>query len=233
MINRSELQLYIDNPALLHLPETSKFFWTEEEADSYIKENCIFDTQTFTKKQYMVVLDDASEKELSERTKNQNEYIEKTKKTQIEKYDSILTEDSTFEYLKNIFITKTLTYFVDIFDDEEKIRRIEIEEKSKIFKRNIEEGCIYFKCESLPISKDDKTIYANPVSKDGSFRLINQLDNSLFSSIKEFGRYYDKEFLDDMDMFYSDSGWRFGKQAIETLLQNGKRVFVDNEEVIL
>lgn len=55
----------------------------------------------------------------------------------------------------------------------------------------------------------------------------------MFSKIKKFGVYYDYDFLEECDMFWSAPGWRFGKEAIETLLRDNFKVFVDYEEVSL
>ena len=108
---------------------------------------------------------------------------------------------------------------------EEKIRRV---------KEAIEKGAISFYCESAPHNEDlSEVILTRPCPNSGSFTLTHRIPAEVFSKIKKFGVYYDNDFLEECDMFWSAPGWRFGKEAIETLLRDNFKVFVDYEEVSL
>lgn len=69
-----------------------------------------------------------------------------------------------------------------------------------------------------------KALNVEPV--DNSKRIAIWLD-----AIKEFGVYWDDEFLDECDMFFSAPGWRFTYHAIDRLRELNHRVFVDYVEV--
>lgn len=108
---------------------------------------------------------------------------------------------------------------------EEKIRRV---------KEAIENGAISFHCESAPHDEDlSEVILTRPCPNSGTFTLTHRIPAEVFSKIKKFGVYYDHDFLEECDMFWSVPGWRFGKEAIETLLRDNFKVFVDYEEVSL
>ena len=108
---------------------------------------------------------------------------------------------------------------------EEKIRRV---------REAIENGAIFFHCESAPHDEDlSEAILTRPCPNSGSFTLTHRIPAEVFSKIKKFGVYYDHDFLEECDMFWSAPGWRFGKEAIETLLRDNFKVFVDYEEVSL
>lgn len=108
---------------------------------------------------------------------------------------------------------------------EEKIRRV---------KEAIKNGAISFYCESVPHNEDlSDVILTRPCPNSGSFILTHRIPAEVFSKIKKFGVYYDNDFLEECDMFWSAPGWRFGKEAIETLLRDNFKVFVDYEEVSL
>lgn len=114
---------------------------------------------------------------------------------------------------------------------EEKRRR---EEKIRRVKEAVENGAISFHCESAPHDEDlSKVILTRPCPNLGSFTLTHRIPAEVFSKIKKFGVYYDSDFLEECDMFWSAPGWRFGKEAIETLLRDNFKVFVDYEEVPL
>lgn len=108
---------------------------------------------------------------------------------------------------------------------EEKIRRV---------KEAVKNGAISFHCESAPHDEDlSEVILTRPCPNSGSFTLTHRIPAEVFSKIKKFGVYYDSDFLEECDMFWSAPGWRFRKEAIETLLHDNFRVFVDYEEVSL
>lgn len=114
---------------------------------------------------------------------------------------------------------------------EEKRRK---EEKLRRVKEAVENGAISFHCESAPHNEDlSEVILTRPCPNSGSFILTHRIPAEVFSKIKKFGVYYDPDFLDECDMFWSAPGWRFGKEAIETLLRDNFKVFVDYEEVSL
>lgn len=114
---------------------------------------------------------------------------------------------------------------------EEKRRK---EEKIRRVKEAVENGAISFHCESAPHDEDlSDVILTRPCPISGSFTLTHRVPAEVFSKIKKFGVYYDHDFLEECDMFWSVPGWRFGKEAIDTLLRDNFKVFVDYEEVSL
>lgn len=107
-----------------------------------------------------------------------------------------------------------------------------LDERIEKMGKNIAEGAIYFRCESAPHEEDlSKLILTRPCPNEGSFILCQRVSKDIFALIKRFGVYYDAEFLEDCDMFNSDTGWRFTYQAIDTLRKLGYRVFVDYVEI--
>lgn len=105
------------------------------------------------------------------------------------------------------------------------------QQQAKERRENIANGAIYFHCESQPHDVDlTGMVLTRPCPQSGTFTLTHQIDKADFERIKKYGRYYDAEFLEDCDMFYSAPGWRFGAQAVEELAKH-HRVFVDNKEV--
>lgn len=116
---------------------------------------------------------------------------------------------------------------------QERQRVEEVVRKNAERKANIEAGCIYFHCESAPHNEDLSDVILNsPAPNLGAFTLQHKLNEQLFSQIRPYARYYSAEFLEDCDMFTSSPGYRFSVQAIEKLLKLGKRVFVDDQEII-
>jgi hypothetical protein len=96
---------------------------------------------------------------------------------------------------------------------------------------NIESGCIYFHCESSQHNDDVTNVILNqPAPSDGSFTLEQKISDVQFARIKNFGRYYSADFLEDCDMFNSLPGWRFSKHAIDELLKTN-RVFINDSEI--
>lgn len=132
----------------------------------------------------------------------------------------------------------------DFFDGVYTVRKEDMPELRKIAapvllqrkleqerEENIAAGAIYFKCESGPHNEDlDGVMLCRPCPKDGSFALTHNIDKADFARIKRYGVYYDSEFLEECDMFFSNPGWRFGIQAIRELAKD-HRVFVDFKEV--
>ena len=116
-----------------------------------------------------------------------------------------------------------------------KLAKPELLRRKKIAEReeNIANGAIYFECESRPHNEDlTNVMLTRPCPKEGTFTLLRRISDADFARIKKYGRYYDEEFLEDCDMFYSAPGWRFGCQAVEELAKD-HRVFVDDKEVVL
>jgi hypothetical protein len=96
---------------------------------------------------------------------------------------------------------------------------------------NIEAGAVYFHCESAPHDEDLSGVVLNrPAPRSGLFTIEQRLSPELFARIKKFGTYWDREWLDDCDMFYHEEGWRYGEEAIGELLKTN-RVFIDGIEV--
>jgi len=101
---------------------------------------------------------------------------------------------------------------------EKRLKSEIAEQKRAEKKKNIENGSVYFHCESQPHNEDNK----------GLFVLEHQISEEHFSQIEPFGNYWDKEWLEDCDMFYSEPGWRFTIDAVLELSKNND-VYVDNE----
>lgn len=118
--------------------------------------------------------------------------------------------------------------------EERKKKNVIKNEKIRKVKEAVENGAISFHCESAPHDEDlSEAILTRPCPNSGTFTLTYRIPTEVFSKIKKFGVYYDDDFLEDCDMFWSAPGWRFGKEAIETLLRDNFKVFVDYEEVSL
>lgn len=83
---RSEFNKIKANPNILHIPKETKFFLNEVDANNYKKTI----KGTSTKHQWLMVLDDATEKEKKEIVKNLNASVEKTKQEQIKDYGKVL-----------------------------------------------------------------------------------------------------------------------------------------------
>lgn len=97
---------------------------------------------------------------------------------------------------------------------------------------NIENGAVYFNCESAPHDEDLSGVLLNrPAPNGGSFTLTHRIDKPVFSRIAKYGRYYDREMLEDFDMFYHDPGWRFSIKALEEL-EKDLDVYVNGKEYL-
>lgn len=113
--------------------------------------------------------------------------------------------------------------------EEERRKR----EKIRIVQEAVKNGAVSFRCESAPHDEDlSEVILTRPCPNSGSFVLTHRIAPEVFTKIKKYGVYYDADFLEECDMFFSAPGWRFGKEAIETLLKDGYKVFVDCNEVV-
>lgn len=56
----------------------------------------------------------------------------------------------------------------------------------------------------------------SPSPNSGAYILEHKISNELWNTyIKHYATYYNADFLNECDMFYSEPGWRIGKQAIE------------------
>ena len=118
--------------------------------------------------------------------------------------------------------------------EERKKKKIIKNEKIRRVKEAVENGAISFHCESAPHDEDlSEVILTRPCPNSGLFTLTHRVPAEVFSKIKKFGVYYVDDFLEECDMFWSAPGWRFRKEAIETLLRDNFKVFVDCEEVSL
>jgi hypothetical protein len=101
---------------------------------------------------------------------------------------------------------------------EEKEKAEEYARKVAAKKANIENGAIYFTCESAPHDEDlSKVILNRPAQNKGAFTLDHRISEGVFAQIKKYGRYYDADFLEECDMFFLNPGWRFSIDAIREL----------------
>lgn len=106
-------------------------------------------------------------------------------------------------------------------------------ESDRVRAENIKNGAIYFHCESAPHDEDLSQVVLNrPAPNKGLFTITHRIDSSLFSRIKRFGSYWDAEWLEDCDMFYSSPGWRFSSDAIAELAKD-RDVYIDGQKVEL
>lgn len=116
--------------------------------------------------------------------------------------------------------------------EERKKKQAWLDERIAEMRKNIKNGAVYFHCESAPHDEDlSNVILARPCPNDGSFTLMHHIEKDKFNLIKEFGVYWDADFLEDCDMFFSAPGWRFTYHAIETLRKHNIRTFIDYREI--
>lgn len=152
--------------------------------------------------------------------------------------------DYTFEVYYTIPITLVDEVIASTEDSNNKALAEAVKEeqkqkqaKQKEAQRNelIEQGkALYFNVESAPHNEDLSTVILNrPAPNDGTFTLTHRVNSDVWKNLKAAGngRYYDKDWLEDMDMFFSSPGWRYGFGAIKWALENGYRVFADDKEI--
>lgn len=102
--------------------------------------------------------------------------------------------------------------------------------REKEIQDNIAAGAVYFRCESAPHDEDLSGMILNrPASNGGLFVLQYRISENLFNRIRSFGRYWDRDWLEECDMFTSAPGWRFSIAAVNELARTN-RVFVDGKE---
>lgn len=142
--------------------------------------------------------------------------------------DTVYRIDATNEKLLFTLATPKLKEI-----EERKEKKRKRDEKIRRVKEAIENGAVSFCCESSPHEEDlSEVILTRPCPNAGLFVLTHSVSSEVFFKIKKFGVYYDRDFLEECDMFSAIPGWRFGKEAIETLLDDNVKVFVDYEEVV-
>ena len=96
---------------------------------------------------------------------------------------------------------------------------------------NIEAGAIYFHCESAPHDEDLSGVILNrPAPNGGLFILTHRVPADIFNQIKPFGAYWDRDWLEECDMFTAEPGWRFSAKAVQELARTN-RVFVNGKEI--
>lgn len=120
----------------------------------------------------------------------------------------------------------------ELKEAKEKKEEQERDRKDRELKRkNIEYGVIYFTCESDPHDEHLSDIILNsPAPNGGIFTLDHRVDKDLFDRIKSHGRYWDREFLEDCDMFEDEPGWRFNVEAVKELAKD-HQVFVNDQPI--
>jgi hypothetical protein len=142
----------------------------------------------------------------------------------------------------------SIQYFFEVpAADLEKISKMQLPELAKAAEKknnhessiklenerqeNIENGAIYFTCESAPHDEDlSNEILNSPAPNKGLFTINHRISDDLFARIKKYGKYYSAEFLEECDMFFSVPGWRFSVDAL-TELKKTNRIFVNNVEL--
>lgn len=161
------------------------------------------------------------------------------KANQEEMYKYVQKGDVVVDYMFTYTIRKSDLEQLQKIAEPERVKYEEQKKQNEMLKQrkaeretNIKNGAIYFHCESAPHDEDlSKVILARPCPNGGSFVLTHRIGKNIFDAIKEFGVYWDDEFLEECDMFFSAPGWRFTYHAIDRLRKLNHRVFVDYVEV--
>jgi hypothetical protein len=93
---------------------------------------------------------------------------------------------------------------------------------------------IIVECESRPHKQDLSNAILNaPAPQGGSFLVGKRVDRALWERMKTAGAvYYDRETLEDFDMFDAEPGWRYDIAAIAELIAAGYAVRIDREVFI-
>lgn len=82
----------------------------------------------------------------------------------------------------------------------------------------------------------EKTLYNSPPSFGGRYLLLNSgsrpIQSSDFSILKQNNwiSYWNDEYLEDMDLFYEQTGWRLTKDGVDYLQKRGYKVEINTIE---
>ncbi len=87
-----------------------------------------------------------------------------------------------------------------------------------------------FFCESEPCKVDPSEILNAPCPEGGAYTTKDRIPKDAWEKIKDHARYYDQEFLEECDMFYSSPGWRYDATALEILRGLGYIITIENEK---
>ena len=151
-------------------------------------------------------------------------------------------------YGGNIFSLEAFTELQKIAQSrEDKIinRQKAAEQAKEIEEKRVNElaqgrTIITVECESRPHTQDLSGVILNsPAPQGGSFLVYYEVPKKTWAKMKEQGaKYYDAEFLEDMDMFEHQPGWRYSIGAIGELItagfavKIGKQVFITIESLL-
>jgi hypothetical protein len=88
-----------------------------------------------------------------------------------------------------------------------------------------------FHCELQPHKEDlSDTVLNRAAPQGGAFLMHRRIPEEEWSKLKEAGAWYwSKDDLEQMDMFWSDGGWRYSLGALEAALKLGYAVQVGDE----
>lgn len=92
---------------------------------------------------------------------------------------------------------------------------------------------ITVRIESMPTDMPDpRVLLARPAFAGGAFLIDQRVPSPLFDAMKQAGAWYlDAEWLEDMDYFDADPGWRYNIDALKVLLTHGYTLNVLDAQV--
>lgn len=87
--------------------------------------------------------------------------------------------------------------------------------------------------ESEPHTQNlDAVLLTRPVPTGGAFLINARIDRPIWDQMKTVGAWYvDQDYLDDMDMFDAEPGWRYSLDAVAVLLRYGFELQLRGETV--
>jgi len=124
--------------------------------------------------------------------------------------------------------------------DEKKERERKEQERKEREKRKRQEAeeeaangreILRFHCELQPHTKDlSDAVLNRPAPNGGAFLMHRRIPKDEWNELKEAGAWYwSKDDLEQMDMFWSNGGWRYSLDALEAALDLGYAVQVNDE----
>lgn len=116
---------------------------------------------------------------------------------------------------------------------KERERKKREERKRREAEQEAAEGreILRFHCELQPHTEDLSGVVLNrPAPSGGAFLMHRRIPKEEWSELKEAGAWYwSKDDLEQMDMFWSDGGWRYSLDALEAALDLGYAVQVGDD----
>ena len=156
-----------------------------------------------------------------------------------DKYELEQTESASFSYGSVIFTTESageLWKLVSTRELEKINKKRDAEEKRLAEEKRITKlakgrEIIEVDCESAPHTQDLSGVILNsPAPSSGSFLVNYRVERNVWSKMKTQGAvYYDRDTLEDFDMFYHEPGWRYSIGAVAELVDAGFAVKIERE----